>query len=206
MVYNISDIVSILVLVTALLVIVFLLIFLLLTFILSFRSTHLFYVAAYQSLGRKNVDQRVRSVRNEYEVYRKRRFGAGWKDIVSLCQELASKLKSSKDGVFRGSGIAPNYIENLEEVIKVLKDDYNFEDEKMNKVINEINYKTNEEYARTVREYIIRLQAYCQGQLFEKDREKQNYIDKMERKKWLNRFCGILGIVGSIASIYSICK
>lgn len=201
---NINDIISILTLIVVILVLTFGIIFVLATIILSAISTHRFYIAAYKSLNRENVYKRTQSIRNDYEVYCKKRYGMVGKDIISLCQELASKLKSSD--TFQGFVISQYVIEYLEEVIEVLKDDYNFEDEKINYIINEISQKTNEEYARTVREYIIRLQAYCQGQLFEKDREKQNYIDKMERKKWFNRFCGILGVVGSIASIYSIFK
>lgn len=203
---NTNDIVSILALLSITLMFTFLIILLSITAILSFRSTYLFYTAAYESLGRNNVNERVQSIRNEYEVYRRRRFGSGWKEFIPLCQELASKLKSNRDGTFRGYGIVKDRIENLEEVIEVLKDEYNFEDEKINKVVNEIAENTNKEYARKVKEYIIRLQAYCQGQLFEKENEKQHYINKMERKKWFNRLCGIIGIIGSIASIYSIFK
>lgn len=199
---NTNDIISILVLTVIVLIIAFWFIWFLATIILNLISTHHFYVAAYRSLDGKNVDKRTQSIRNDYEVYCRRRYGAGWKDIISLCQELASKLKSKK--TFQGYTIAKYSIEELEEVIEVLKEDNIFNDEKMNNVVDEISRKTNEEYARTVREYIIRLRAYCQGQLFEKESEKRYYIDRMERKKWFNRFCSIIGIVGSIASIYSV--
>lgn len=198
---NTDDVISILALLIVLLVFIIFVFCVLATLILSSISTHRFYIAAYKSLDRENANKRTQSIRNDYEVYRKRRYGMAWKDIISLCQELASKLKSRDS--FRGEGIPKHSIEELEEVIELLKDDYSFEDEKINSVINEINQKTNAENARIIREYIIRFQAYCQGQLFEKDREKQNCIDKMERKKWFNRICGIIGIVGSIVSIYS---
>ena len=201
---NTNDIISILALVIVLLAFIIFIIFVLATLILSSISTQRFYIAAYKSLDRETVYKRTQSIRNDYEVYRKRRYGMAWKDIIPLCQELASKLKSRD--TFQGIGISKHSIEELEEVIELLKDDYNFEDEKINSVINEINQKTNAENARIIREYIIRFQAYCQGQLFEKDREKQNCIDKIERKKWFNRICGIIGIVGSIASIYSFFK
>lgn len=199
-----DDIILILVCLVIILVYLFLVVFLFITMILSCRSTHLFFISAYKSIDIEDVDKRVQSIRNEYEVYRKRRFGAGWKDIISLCQELSSKLKSSKEDCFRGWRIPSYYIMYLEEVIEILKEDYNFEDEKINQMINEIETKADKDCAKKVKEYIIRLQAYCQGQLFEKESEKQHYLAKMERKKWFNRLCGIIGIIGSIASIYSL--
>lgn len=77
---------------------------------------------------------------------------------------------------------------------------------KMNDVIKNIRDKTGAEEARETREYLIRVNAFNNGIIYEKDRHLKDIQEKMMRRKWINRLCSILGIIGSIASIYSIFK
>ena len=74
----------------------------------------------------------------------------------------------------------------------------------MNEVIKNVNEKIGVEEARKIREYLVRMGAYYDGRIFEKDRQLKDVQERVTRKKWFNIIIGIIGFVGSIASIYSI--
>ncbi len=154
-----------------------------------------FFKAAKESLKFRNVDESIKGITNDFETYRNHRFGFKSKTIIELCQELEQQLKLKND---------TNYIEKLEEIISLLKDEYRFDDDKMNQVIKDISEKSSTEEARKVKEYLIRVNAYHDGIIYEKDRYLGDIQEKMARRKWFNRFCGVIGIVGSVASIYSL--
>lgn len=154
-----------------------------------------FFDAAQVSLKLTGLDESAKSITNDFEVYRNHRFGFKSKTIIELCQEFEHKLKLKKD---------EKYISKLEDIISLFKDEYRFDDEKMNDVINNVRDKSGKEDARTIREYLIRVNAFNNGIVYEKDRYLKDIQEKMERRKWFNRLCGAFGIIGSIASIYSI--
>lgn len=154
-----------------------------------------FFKAAEKSLKFTGIDESVKGITNDFEVYKNHRFGFKSETVIELCQELEQKLKLQGDS---------EYIQKLENVISLFKDEYRFNDEKMNDVINNIRDKAGAEDARVTREYLIRINAFNNGIIYEKDRYLKDIQEKMARRKWVNRLCSILGIIGSIASIYSI--
>lgn len=154
-----------------------------------------FFIAAEKSLKFKSVEEAVRGITNDFEVYRNNRFGFRSQTVIELCQELEQKLKLQ--------GNLEN-IQRLESVIAIYKDEYRFDDDKMNNVIENIKNQSSPEDARTVREYLIRVIAFHNGIVYEKERCIKDIQEKMTRRKWINRVCGVLGVIGSLASIYSI--
>ena len=76
----------------------------------------------------------------------------------------------------------------------------------MNEVIDNVRKKSGNEDARKIREYLIGLNAYNDGILSEKDRYITDIKEKLTLRKWFNVICGIVGLVGSISSIYSTFK
>lgn len=154
-----------------------------------------FFIAAQASLKLTSLNESMKSITNDFEVYRNHRFGFKSKTVIELCQEFEQKLKLKED---------LEYISKLEEIISLFKDEYRFDDEKMNDVISNVRDKSGMEDARTIREYLIRVNAFNNGIIYEKDRYLKDIQEKIARGKLFNRFCGAVGIIGSIASIYSI--
>ena len=158
-----------------------------------------FFKAALRSiLLSSNTDTVRDSIQNEFEVYRNHGFLFKKKTIIELCQELGRKLKLKADIESKSAVMI------LENVISLLKDEYRFDDDKMNDTIKEIECKAGLDEARKVREYLIRLNAYHQGIIYEKDRYFKDMQEKFTRKKWISSLGYILGLVGSVASIYSL--
>lgn len=154
-----------------------------------------FFIAAERSLELKSIEEMVKGITNDFEVYRNNRFGFKSQSVIELCQELEQKLK------LYGS---LSDIQRLENVIAIYKDEYKFDDDKMNDVIENIKKKSGPEDARTVREYLIRIIAFHNGVVYEKERHIKDIQEKLTRRKWFNRFCGLIGFVGSVASIYGL--
>lgn len=161
--------------------------------IFSKRATDRFFKVAIKSLMLDSVDKSLISLRNDFELYRNYRYGFSSKTIVLLCQELQAKMKLENN---------EQYIEKLDEIIAILKDETRFDDEKKNEIVDNVN-KVSVKEARLLREYFIRLDAYNLGRLFEKDRNFEDMKVKLTRKKWVSIFGYILGVVGSVASIWS---
>lgn len=172
----------------------------LITWIGSKIENRKFFKAAQRSLDFKDIDEIRNGIKNDFEVYRNRRYGFKSKSIVELCQEFERKLKLQEDDI---NDINYNYICKLESVISILKDEYKFDDEKMNKLIENVQSNAGIEDARMLREYLIRLNAYNEGILYEKERNFKDMQEKLTRKKWVSNLGYIIGIIGSIASIYS---
>lgn len=160
-----------------------------------------FFKAAIRSLDFKDIDEVRDGIQNDFEVYRNRRYGFKSKKIVDLCQEFERKLKLQKNGIL---GKNDNYIHKLHLVISILKDEYKFDDEKMNQIIENVRSSSGTDDARTLREYLIRLNAYNDGIIFEKKQNFKDMQEKLTRKKWVSNLGYTLGIIGSIASIYSL--
>ena len=157
-----------------------------------------FIKSAKRSLNFPGIVESMKGITNDYEVYRNRWGGLVRRTIVELCQELEQKIKSQD--------VEEDIVMKLEEIISLYKDDYRFDDDKMNSVIENIRKQSSDEDARNVREYLIKVNAYHRGIVFEKERQINDAQLKMNRRKWWNRFCTLLGVIGSIASIYSIVK
>lgn len=160
-----------------------------------------FFKAVQRSLEFKDIDEIRNGIKNDFEVYRNRRYGFKSKTIIELCQEFDRKLKLQEDDI-RNKNY--NYIHKLEAVISILKDEYKFDDEKMNKLVENVQGNSGIEDARILREYLIRLNAYNEGILFEKERTFKDMQERLARKKWISNLGYIIGIIGSIASIYSL--
>lgn len=160
-----------------------------------------FFKAAQRSLDFKSVDEARNGIENDFEVYRNRRFGFKSRTIVELCQEFERKLKLQEDDI---NGKNRDYICKLESVISILKDEYKFDDEKMNELIENVQSNSGIEDARILREYLIRLNAYNEGILFEKERTFKDLQEKQKTKKWVSILGYIIGFIGSIASLYSL--
>ena len=156
-----------------------------------------FFKAARKSLEFEKNEDILNEIRNDFGVYR--RYGFGFKNntIIELCQELEQKIKLEGN---------MEIASKLNKIIISFKDEYKFDDEKMNEVIENVREKSGKDDARQIREYLIRLNAYNDGILYEKDRHLIDIQDKLTRRKWFNVICGIVGFVGSVASIYSIFK
>lgn len=158
-----------------------------------------FFKAAMRSLDFSSIEEVRKGISNDFEVYRNHRFGFKSKTIIELCQELERKIKLQDNGINQ-----KERIEKLESVISIYKDEYRFDDEKMNEVIKNLQNKTDVEEARKLREYLIRLNAYHDGIIYEKDRYFKDFKERTTRKKWISNLGYILGVLGSIASIYSL--
>lgn len=158
-----------------------------------------FFKAVQRSLEFKDIDDIRNGIKNDFEVYRNRRYGFKSKTIIELCQEFDRKLKLQEDDIRN-----KNYIHKLEAVISILKDEYKFDDEKMNKLVENVQGNSGIEDARILREYLIRLNAYNEGILFEKERTFKDMQERLARKKWISNLGYAIGIIGSIASIYSL--
>lgn len=176
---------------------VFLIVLFLSMWIGSKYTKQKFFKAARKSLEFEKNEDILSEIRNDFEVYRKHMFGFKNSSIIGLCQELEQKIKLEGDLVV---------VSKLNKIITSFKDEYKFDDEKMNEVIENVRNKSGKGDARKIREYLIRLNAYTDGILYEKDRHLIDIQDKLTRRKWVSVICGIVGFVGSIASIYSIFK
>lgn len=165
-----------------------------------------FYIAVSKLLSGKSykLDDCVNSVKNNYEVYRRHRFGFANKKIVPICQEFASKLRI---------GIGLDSIQNLynnemadrlEEVIKQLQYEEHFDDEKANEIIEDLNGKINNEIVEQVKQKLVFLEAYHKGIVSVKDLEISELKYKIQKKNWATWITGIIGVTGSVASIISI--
>ena len=175
-------------------------VFIIIAFVRSKVEDKNFYKAVTKTLQiYDDINEIQRAITNEFELYRKHRFGFSSSNIIELCQEIERKIKLQDNYSEQNDNI-----KKLERVIVVLKDQYRFNEEKMNEVIKNINEKSGAEEARKIREYLIRMKAYYDGRIYEKDRCLENIQEKMMRRKWLNMILGIVGFVGSIASIYSL--
>lgn len=147
----------------------------------------------------ENINEIQIAITNEFELYRRHRFGFSSNNIIELCQEVERKIKLQDSYAEQNDNI-----KKIESVIAVFKDQYRFDEEKMNEVIKNVNEKIGVEEARKIREYLLRMGAYYDGRIFEKDRQLKDVQERVTRKKWFNIIIGIIGFVGSIASIYSI--
>lgn len=152
-----------------------------------------------RSLDFSSVDEVRKGISNDFEVYRNHRFGFKSKTVIELCQELEREIKLQEKGNSKN-----DHIQKLEDVISILKDEYKFDDEKMNEIIKNVQNKADVEEARKLREYLIRLNAYHDGIIYEKDRYFKDFQERSTRKKWVSNFGYAIGIIGSIASIYSL--
>lgn len=157
-----------------------------------------FFRAARRSLEATDLEVVRNGIKNDFEVYRSHRFGFKGKTIVEMCQELGRKIKLQE------YPLPEKCLRRLEEVIIIFQDEYKIDDEKMNMVIANVQEKSGIEDARSLREYLLRVNAYHAGILFEKDRHFEEMKEKLVRKKWVSNLGYILGIIGSLASIYSI--
>lgn len=156
-----------------------------------------FFKAARKSLEFEKNEVILSEIRNDFEVYRKHRFIFKSNTVIELCQELEQKIKLEGE---------LEIVSKLNKAISSFKDEYKFDDEKMNEVIDNVEKKSGKDDARKIREYLIQLNAYNDGILYEKDRHLIDIQDKLTRRKWFTWICGIVGFAGSIASIYSIFK
>lgn len=165
--------------------------------VLTKRENKRFFEAAIKSLKFKGVQNSVRGIRNDFEVYRRRRFGFKSEKIVELCQELERKLKL---------GDGNEDLSKLEEIILIFKDeeDNPFKDEKMENIIENVKSISGNDDARKLREYLIKVDAYNSGIIYEKDRHYKDMEVKLKRKKWVSILGYFLGVAGSIASIYTL--
>lgn len=80
-----------------------------------------FFKAAEKSLKYTGIDESVKGITNDFEVYRNHGFGFKSKTVIELCQELEQRLKLRGDS---------EYTQKLDNVISLFKDEYRFDDEK----------------------------------------------------------------------------
>lgn len=152
-----------------------------------------FFMVAKKSLKFTGIDESIKGITNDFEVYRNHRFGFKSKTIIELCQELERKLKLNGE---------LEYVDKLENIILVFKDEYRFDDEKMNELISHIQMNSGINEARQVKEYLIRINSFNAGIVFEKDRYLKDVLEKTKRRKWVSNIGYILGVVGSVVTIY----
>lgn len=164
-----------------------------------------FYIVVKENLAVKKfeINKCTESIRNGYEVYRRHRFGFSNKKIVQICQEFASNLRIGKSLDSIKSQNKDEWADRLDRVIKQLKYEESFDDEKANEIISELNGKVDCDSIGQIRQKLIFLEAYHKGVISVKDIEILELKEKMQRKKWISWISGIIGIVGSLASIIS---
>lgn len=167
-----------------------------------------FYIVVRNLLSTKsfNLNNCVNSIRNNYEVYRRHRFGFANKKIIPICQDCASNLRlgiglDSVKGQYKYE--AAN---RLEEIIKQLQYEEQFDDEKANEIIEQLDGKISNEIIGQVKQKLVFLEAYHKGILSVKNLEILELKDKIKRRSWITWITGTIGIVGSVASIISIFK
>lgn len=175
----------------------FLVVLLLIMWIGSKYAKEKFFKVARKSLEYEKNEDMLREIRTDFEVYRRYEFIFKKNTIIELCQELEQKIKLEGD---------LETVRKLNKAITAFQDEYKFDDEKMNEVIDNVRKKSGNEDARKIREYLIGLNAYNDGILSEKDRYITDIKEKLTLRKWFNVICGIVGLVGSVSSIYSTFK
>lgn len=161
----------------------------------SIKSRNKFFRSAKKSLMLDDIDASKKGITNDFEVYRNHRFGFKSKTVIELCQELEQQLKEKED---------LKLVLKLGKIIDSFRDEYRFDDEKMNEIIDNVKNKSSIEESRKLREYIIRLVEFNRGIVYEKDRRLKDIEEKAARRKWINTIVGVIGVVGSIASIVSL--
>lgn len=148
-----------------------------------------------------NSDICLDGIKNSYDVYRSHRFGFASIGIIPICQEMSSNLRCGKwlDSI----KCKPNNVlaNRLDEIIKRLQYEKNFDDEKANEIIDELKGKVETEDLMKVKQRLTFLEAYHKGVLSVKNTENEDLKDKMKRKTLFATISGIIGIFGSIASI-----
>lgn len=165
-----------------------------------------FYIVVKENVSVKifDLNKCTDSIRNGYEVYSRHRFGFSNKKIVQICQEFASNLRIGKSLNNIESQSKDEWADRLDRVIKQLKYEESFDDEKANEIISELNGKVDSNSIGQIKQKLIFLEAYHKGVLSVKDIEILELKEKMERKKWFSWISGIIGIIGGLASIISI--
>lgn len=118
-----------------------------------------------------NLDKCTNSIRNGYEVYRRHRFGFSGKKIVPICQDFVSNFR-------RGAALSSIEYESrnkladrLEEVIKRLQYEEQFDDDKANEIIDDLKNKIDNDIIEQVKRKLTFLEAYHKGILSVKDIE-----------------------------------
>lgn len=144
------------------------------------------------------------SVRNNYDVYRRHRFGFTNKKIIEMCQELALNLRNGK-GLDSAKYVHKDlWADRLDRIIKQLQYEEAFDDEKANEIVEELKGNTNDNIIESVRRKLVYLQAYHKGVISVKNIEIQELKYKASKDKWIKWITGTLGVIGSIASIVSL--
>lgn len=165
-----------------------------------------FYNSVIEILASKNysLETNIDSIKNEYEVYRRHRFGFAGKSIVSICQESASSLRRGIKLDSIQCNQKDEWANGLEKIIKQLKYEQQFDDEKANEIINELYDKIDDKSIEKVKQRLVFLEAYHKGVLSVKNLELQDLKEKMNRKQWISWVSGIVGVIGGLISIISI--
>lgn len=91
----------------------------------------------------------------------------------------------------------------MEKVIKKFQYEENFDDEKANEIISELNGKISNVSIGKIKQKLIFLEAYHKGVISVKNGEIRELKEKSQRKQWLTWISAIIGIVGNFATIFS---
>ncbi len=202
---NITSISNALMAIAIIIIWVSAMLFILIGLILGKIYERRFYIVVIDILDNSNfsLEKCTNSIRYGYDVYRRHRFGFSCKKIIPICQDFASSLRRgvSLDRIQYLS--RDKWAEKLEEVIKQLQQEENFDDEKANEIINELNGKIDNKNLEKIKQKLIFLEAYHKGVISVKDAEIVELQYKIQKKRWITWISGIIGIVGSLVSIGS---
>ena len=174
-------------------------------YILSKIYEREFFIVVKENLAVKNFNlcKCTESIRNAYEVYRRHRFGFTNKKIVFICQEFTTNLRIGKKFDDAEKCNKGKLADRLEEVIKQLQYEEQFDDEKANEIVSILEGKIVNGVIDQVKQKLIFLEAYHKGIISVKNAEIHDLKEKMQKRKWLTCISSAIGIIGSLASILS---
>lgn len=174
-------------------------------YILSKIYEREFFIVVKENLSVKNFNlcKCTESIRNAYEVYRRHRFGFANKKIVFICQEFTTNLRIGKKIDDAEKCNKGKLADRLEEVIKQLQYEEQFDDEKANEIVSILEGKIVNGVIDQVKQKLIFLEAYHKGIISVKNAEIHDLKEKIQKRKWLTWISSAIGIIGSLASILS---
>lgn len=145
----------------------------------------------------------VDSIKNNYEVYDSYHVFYVRRPIIDVCQDLAIDIRNGHGMDSRRYKSKDLYADRLNQVIEQLKNEEDFNDEKAMEIVSELKGKIDNISLENIRRKLTFLEAYHQGIVSVKDAEIKKIRSEMIRKKWISIVTGVLGVVGSVASIIS---
>lgn len=175
-------------------------------FVYEFAQKRKFYAAVCEIVYAKPfvLEKCTESIKNSYDVYRRKRLITVSEPIIDICQEFAMDMRNGRRLDSFKINCKSELADRVEYVIEQIREEEQFDDEKAREIIAELNGNIANETLEKIKRKLTFLEAYHKGVISVKDAEIRNIEAKMKTKKWISWATGTLGVIGSIASIVSL--